>query len=655
MRSRWILAVVLITVLVGLVALWQGFGSVRTDHEQATFADLDDYFASREWATSDKDRVVFIGIDGGSWRFIDPLISRGVLPNFARLKNEGGYGTLQSVPCFFSPPAWTTMLTGYLPHKTGIYTFGKWDSGTQEFVNVNSEDVAVPSVWDVASYGGQRTAVINVPMTYPTNALNGVAVSGLMTPIESSELASPYRSIREHQKDIPVNEAVQSYSPIFLEAFDDSLNSFRWSLYDTVDDGKRAYDKVHLSVFPKHGESTKSRPISTATFNTGQYSPWLRVHAVRNGTVEDAWCKLRIVESGGRYRPDVSRLFFEIRAPYCYPDSLDLQLRETFGYYLPTKFLTGRMVPEMTAEAARYAEHFYEYDNWDLYLYVFTQSDNIHHTLGFSQHAVEVYKTIDRFIGTVMDRMDTNTTLIVASDHGFAEYSYGIDLNQYFEEAGLLVRSDDGAIDHDRTLVFHNLWHLYFNHDLLTHEHLGTRGIEIASGTNPVEALRKHMQGLVRGLTSPAGRSIEISFEPVPEGVGERPDMVVRGANGECFVEFWNLRKPQATPFFELSGGARFEHARDGIFAAWGNGIVKGADAGVLRIQDVAPTILLMLDLPIAGDMDGEIIDAIFTPAYRTENAPRTVANYALIQSADHGGVDRESLEKKLRSLGYIR
>lgn len=627
---------------------------VRTDAppagqlEDRFFAGLDEFAATPEVSRSFPGPVVVIGIDGASWEFLNPLIDRGELPNLARLKSEGTHAPLRSVPCFFSPPAWVSMFTGYLPETTGIRTFGRWDRESRGFVSVNAEDVRVPSVWDVASYADRRVGVVNVPMTYPVREVNGIAVSGLMTPIDlERQRAVP--STRAHRGRIPVNESIESYSPVQRHALDDSLNSFLWSLYDTRDDGTRNYDRVSVTVRSKSDRDAADPELGTYTFELGTYSPWLHIRAMRGGVLEDAWCKMKVYENAnGGLGMNLSPAFFRIDEAYAFPAGLDEHLREHFGYYLPTKFQQTDFVPHLAEESARYAAYLYDYDDWDFFAYVFTQSDNIHHLTGFSDVAVDVYRTIDRAIGEIMERLPPNGTLLVTSDHGFGKYQRGVDMNHFLTELGLLRRGSNGEVDYDNTLVFHNLWHLYFNHDILTPERLESHGVALGAGMSPADALAAHLERAVDGLG--AG----IRLERLPGG--DEPDMLVHGASGDHFVEYWNLENPHGESVRDLVGGEQWEHTRDGILIAWGEPVRRGHALNAAAIEDVAPTILYLLGLPIAEDMDGSVITEMFEPRHIDANDRYVVSDYAQIDREQTPRERKgEDLEKKLRSLGYIR
>src|SRR5579885_3471529 len=68
-------------------------------------------------------RVLLFGIDGLAFRVLDPMIERGLLPNFARLRDEGTWGILRSTTPPMTPPAWMSIATGLLPAGHGVYDF----------------------------------------------------------------------------------------------------------------------------------------------------------------------------------------------------------------------------------------------------------------------------------------------------------------------------------------------------------------------------------------------------------------------------------------------------------------------------------------------------------------------------------------------------
>ncbi len=137
-----------------------------------------------------KGPVVVVGLDGATWKVIRPLVESGRLPTLAALMREGAWARLRSVVPPLSPPAWASFMTGANPGKTRIFDFvGRADDGTFRLVNGNWR--AVPSLWDLLSRAGKRVVVINVPMTYPPQPVNGVLIAGMDAPIKDRAVGYP--------------------------------------------------------------------------------------------------------------------------------------------------------------------------------------------------------------------------------------------------------------------------------------------------------------------------------------------------------------------------------------------------------------------------------------------------------------------------------
>lgn len=598
-------------------------------------------------------RVVFIGVDGAAWNIIDPLIASGELPTFERLKREGAWGVLNSVDCYVSPPAWTTMTTGYLPHRTGIYTFGHWQPSTREFTPLSSTDVAVPAIWDATTLAGLRTAVVNVPLTFPVRAVDGIMISGLMTPMTLAE---------RHAVELVFSPAVDrkdltSNAPILHGALDHAGNRFDFYLGDASDDGAIVYDRVRVDITPMGSRTA----LWSHEFDVGPYSPWLEMGHPSLGGRRKAWGQIRVRPASrgeGEYIVRFSDILFaadDTDIHFTSPDSIAGVLARQFGHYFPSRFLDAEAVPPFTDESIRAAEFLCDYDDWDLFFYVFTQTDNTQHLVGDAVETRQVYRKIDAFLGRLLQRLPEDVTLIVASDHGFKEYAYGVDLNKLFEGVGLLHYKAGRQIDHDRTVAFHNLWGVYLNDDLATHSTIEGRGGQVPDGMTPREALLSYIESI--GLVVPrGGQRIElpIEFQRIPTGaVGESPDLIVTGTYSNYMIDFWNLKRPQAEVIRPLAADEKWYHTREGIFIVRGPGVSSGHETRA-NIQDIAPTILHRLGLPIAVDMDGKVIP-VFGDGDPASNTPATVAGYAVIDRPKDSVDDERSLEKQLRTLGYIR
>nr|HET6902799.1 alkaline phosphatase family protein [Ktedonobacteraceae bacterium] len=138
-------------------------------------------------------RTVIFGVDGLTLRILRPLIERGDLPNFARLQREGVTADFISTACPFTAPAWMSIATGLRPAKHGVFDFWDFDTASaQPTAKSVSHRKGGKAIWNILSEFGKRVVVLNVPLTYPPEPVNGIMVSGLMTPAPSSAYTFPF-------------------------------------------------------------------------------------------------------------------------------------------------------------------------------------------------------------------------------------------------------------------------------------------------------------------------------------------------------------------------------------------------------------------------------------------------------------------------------
>ncbi len=135
-------------------------------------------------------RTLLVGWDGATWDVLLPLLAAGGLPHLAALQRSGSYSKLRSTMPPLSPPAWTSFMTGCNPGKTNVFDFVGRDDG-DGFRVTNGSRVGAPTLWRLLSRAGKKVVIINVPMTYPPELLNGVIVAGMDAPFKDRPAASP--------------------------------------------------------------------------------------------------------------------------------------------------------------------------------------------------------------------------------------------------------------------------------------------------------------------------------------------------------------------------------------------------------------------------------------------------------------------------------
>ena len=126
--------------------------------------------------------IVIFGIDGATHTVLDPLLAQGHLPQLQRLKERGAWGVLRSTIHPLTPAAWVSMVTGLNPGKHGVYDFRRRQEGSYAWELVNSRSWSGEALWSIFSQQGWRVGVVNVPMTYPPQPVNGFMVSGMGAP-----------------------------------------------------------------------------------------------------------------------------------------------------------------------------------------------------------------------------------------------------------------------------------------------------------------------------------------------------------------------------------------------------------------------------------------------------------------------------------------
>jgi predicted AlkP superfamily phosphohydrolase/phosphomutase len=136
-------------------------------------------------------QVIILGFDGATFDLIKPWASQGKLPAFAKLMETGAWGDLASTIPPHSPPAWSTFSTGLNPGKHGVIDFRRRKFGTYETVLTNGNHRRGYPIWRILSDHGRVVGVVNIPITYPPEPVNGCLISGMDTPESATNYTYP--------------------------------------------------------------------------------------------------------------------------------------------------------------------------------------------------------------------------------------------------------------------------------------------------------------------------------------------------------------------------------------------------------------------------------------------------------------------------------
>jgi predicted AlkP superfamily phosphohydrolase/phosphomutase len=168
-------------------------------------------------------RSVIFGVDGLAFRIIKPLMERGELPNFQKLRDEGCEAILESKYPPLTPPAWTSISTGLKPARHGVYDYWVYTEepkkGITRGVHVQTTRRAEKAIWNILSEYGKQVLVVNVPATYPPEPVNGIMVSGYLTPGTDLDFTYPTSFKEELFRVAPHYQIVPGpeYEPLRLK------------------------------------------------------------------------------------------------------------------------------------------------------------------------------------------------------------------------------------------------------------------------------------------------------------------------------------------------------------------------------------------------------------------------------------------------------
>ena len=136
-------------------------------------------------------RLLIIGLDGADLRVIRKMAQKVSMPNLGLLMQEGSCLEVESVLPVNSASAWVSFMTGKYPCRHGIYDFIRKIPGKYELDVIDSFGIKEDAIWDVLDRHGRKSVFVNFPVTYPPKEINGIMISGMLSPGETSAFVYP--------------------------------------------------------------------------------------------------------------------------------------------------------------------------------------------------------------------------------------------------------------------------------------------------------------------------------------------------------------------------------------------------------------------------------------------------------------------------------
>jgi len=142
-------------------------------------------------AFSGNQKLLVLGLDGMPLHLLHFLMDKGMAPNLKSLFERGTHGKLKSVIPPITPAAWTSFQTGKYPNKHGVVDFFVEKPWTYQYEFTNSTRIAGKTLWRILSDAKKKPIIVNVPLTYPPEAIDGIIVPGFDAPETSGDCIHP--------------------------------------------------------------------------------------------------------------------------------------------------------------------------------------------------------------------------------------------------------------------------------------------------------------------------------------------------------------------------------------------------------------------------------------------------------------------------------
>jgi predicted AlkP superfamily phosphohydrolase/phosphomutase len=555
------------------------------------------------------NKVLLIGLDGATLDLIEPWAKQGLLPNLESLMRQGTYGRLTSVMPVLSSAAWSSFMTGKNPGKHSIYDFVRRTPDSYRLRVVNHSHNRSDSLWKILSHHDRKVGVINVPMTYPPEEVNGFIVTGLGTP--------DYKTFT-YPEDLGKELLKLGY-------------------------------RVNKRVYYRPGnESEYLQELYGVAEKQFQATQWLL-----------------------RTQP--------------------------WDFFMVVFFDTDQM-----------AHYFWRHMD---------SNHPLHNPLtdaAYQNAILEYYQRMDAYIGKLRQAAGEDTNLLVISDHGAGPLYQDVFLNEWLRQEGYLVIQDDVADLKGRYRFFSRLGltrdgiSIFLRKnglariERLIKDVLGN-GIEFLPKTQRAEFPQAINWEKTRAYSFGYQGQIYLNLKNrEPQGIIE-PDEAYNELRQEIIEKLGKLNNPSdgkpvvdqvytkeevfqgdyteyapdlvlvmrglsynTRPGYEFSTrtGKIFSdplthesgsHRRQGIFFAAGPDIKPLAHQAGMRLIDVAPTVLHLLDCPIPQDMDGFVLEDILSSSRKpTIDQETNQRNDKPVDSKELSEEEEQEMIDRLKNLGYL-
>ena len=631
----------------------------------------------RRLSTPKKDkarvrRLIVVGLDGQDPRLTDRFLEEGKLPNFQRLADMGCYRRLRTTYPSISPVAWSTYATGTHPAKHNIFDFLSRDKRTYLPMISSSEIGEVtkflklgkwriprekPEIrllrksrpfWSILGDYHVWSTVLRVPITFPPDRFYGAELSAMAAP-DLLGTQGTFLLFTTRPKEGEFKEGGARFP---LEAKGE--NRYEGTILGPPNaflEGDPPMEiPVSIDLDRAAGKAVVKVGGEEQTLVLGKLGEWLHLTFKAAPLIDVAGLvRMEILEMDEHVSLYITPISLDPEnpaMPISHPDYYSNYLAKkvgpfsTLGLAEDTWALNEDVVDDRT-----FLDQSYDIDKEreDMFFAslerlregtlscVFDGTDRIQHMFwryhepghpaargkenAEHQDAIEkLYQHNDRLVGRVLDKIKKGDVLMVISDHGFASFRRGVNLNAWLYRNGYLALKDgaDGStewlqdIDWSKTRAYAlGLAGMYLNIE-------GREEHGIVKPGDEAKKLKAEIIEKMSGLRDEEADEIGINevFETAAlyQGpyLGNAPDFMV-GYNDGYRVSWDCATGMISGPIFEDNTKAwSGDHCIDprlvpGVFFC--NYDIDDDDPGIV---DIAPTALRLFGVAPPAHMDGK-------------------------------------------------
>jgi predicted AlkP superfamily phosphohydrolase/phosphomutase len=572
-----------------------------------------------------KNKCFVIGLDGATFDLIKPWVRDGRLPNMAKIMNDGVHGVLNSTVPPNSAPAWSSFITGKNPGKHGIFDFTQHIEGSYKVRFVNANLRKGKSIWRTLSEFNRKVGVINVPMTYPPEKVNGFMISGMDSPGLDSNFTYPpkiYKEIKENVGEYIIEAGLWSY-----------------------------ISKGNIDLAIQKQMETIERRFEVAKYLMEKY-PWDFFTIVFTATdrVQHAFWKYMDPQHPLFTEPDGKRYGGAILKVY---ERLD----EIIGLFMNSLDENTTLIIMSDHGAGPSSNKTIYLNNWL-------------HKEGFLKYKDS--KGGQQGIGSFAKRMIYTKLLTKTARNVWKRMSRKNrdKIKKLFPRLSNRLASSFffSRIDMDRTLAYAE--------ESRTFIWINSKGRDPKGIVNDGEEYKSVCEKITEGLRS---LKDQVSGQDVIDNVYKKgetyhgesmqiaPDMVVLfkkngfvprpSYNAKPDVILNHIPKNELEKL-EVNIQANARHHPDGVVMLWGPKIKKRKKIEGAQIIDLAPTIFYLTGVPIPADIDGKVlVDAIsedFLKNNPIEYVSKVESKSPDSERSGYSDADEEKIGDRLRDLGYL-